>query len=443
MDFVSLDWSDGVFQTEMQLAGGETHRLIETQRQLSSCPVLFAWDGQGYAFVSDFLGVGGMGYALGLDEYGEPRPWESLLLPQGLLQPRGERLALKISEPMEEITYLDAVRLVAYDVPPGWHLALDERMGISGPEPTGRPFFYRTSVQATEARNERHEDVTETILLADSKAAPVGRLDRRFIGRLEGEHALTLRFDSPIDQGPGRAWLVADGWVEYPYSQTNFAAWQAGAAYEAPSLDVRAGDGEWQTWRPQFGYPAGMPRLMALPLDNLPPGVRELRLRTNQEIYWDRLAVVYEEPCPEARRYSLPLASALLARTGFPLRTDGPQRYPRYDYGRMAPTWDVHFLAGHYTRLGPVEELVSEKDDAVAIFGAGEEIHLEFLEAAETAPEGWLRIYVLESDGWCKDMDLYTKDGDTVEPLPSTGLDPSVPARLHAAYNTRYLSGRE
>ena len=45
-DFVAVTWSDGVFQTELALDAGRLHRIAETQRQLSSCPVLFAWDGE-------------------------------------------------------------------------------------------------------------------------------------------------------------------------------------------------------------------------------------------------------------------------------------------------------------------------------------------------------------------------------------------------------------
>ena len=66
--------------------------------------------------------------------------------------------------------------------------------------------------------------------------------------------------------------LMIDGWVEYPYSQTMFAAWQANADINAPSLDVRDANGNWQTLLEQFGYPAGMPRRMALPLEKLPEG---------------------------------------------------------------------------------------------------------------------------------------------------------------------------
>ena len=79
-------------------------------------------------------------------------------------------------------------------------------------------------------------------------------------------------------------------------------------------------------------------------------------------------------------------------------------------------------------------------DDAVAIFGPGEAVHLEFEAPPKDLRPGWTRVYVFETDGWCKDMDRFTKDGSTVAPLPSAGKDPSIPDRLHEKYNTRYVS---
>ncbi len=117
IDFVAMTWSDGVFQTELALAPGSIRRIEETERQLSSCPVLFAFDGHRFAFVTDLLGVGGMGTPTSPGVYDSPRPRESLLMPDGLLQVGSghpERLALKITEPMEEVAYLDAARLAAY-----------------------------------------------------------------------------------------------------------------------------------------------------------------------------------------------------------------------------------------------------------------------------------------------------------------------------------------
>jgi hypothetical protein len=355
------------------------------------------------------------------------------MLPRGLLQPRNGRLILKLTEPMEETAYLDAVRLKAYDL----------RMGISEPFPSGLPCFYRNILIPSKAINDRNEDVTAVVSRRDLKAAPPGRLDRRFIGRLQQDHILTVTFPRAPDSFPGQAILVADGWVEYPYSQTNFAAWQAGADFRAPTIEVRRPDGQWVVVLEQFGYPAGMPRQMSVPLPPLPKGIRQIRISTNQEIYWDRLTVVFAETCPDVERHELVLELAQLEQIGFPQRIDRLQRLPDYDYEKRKPFWDTHFLEGFYTRFGGVEELIAAKDNAVVIFAAGEGVHLEFSEPAKSPMEGWTRVFVLETDGWCKDMDLYTDTGDTVEPVPYTGKRSVRVERLHKLYNTRYLSGKQ
>ncbi len=108
-----------------------------------------------------------------------------------------------------------------------------------------------------------------------------------------------------------------------------------------------------------------------VPLSGLPPGTTALRLRTNQEIYWDRVAVVQAEPLPQARRTALPLAEARVAETGFARRSTGPQRQPHYDYAQRSPLWDTRHMAGHYTAFGPATELVAAVDDATAIIGPG------------------------------------------------------------------------
>ena len=87
----------------------------------------------------------------------------------------------------------------------------------------------------------------------------------------------------------------------------------------------------------------------------------------------------------------------------------------------------------------------SATDDAVAIIGPGEELHLEFREP-EPPPSGFQRVFVLETNGWCKDADLFTQGGGAVEPLPTRGV-PLTSAEqkrrdeLHRRYNSRYKSG--
>jgi hypothetical protein len=443
-DFVAIDWSDGVFQTELDLDAGRLHHIVETQRQLASCPVLFAWDGARYAFVTDLLGVGGLGFLVEPGVYGEPRPWERLLLPEAVLQARADRFLLKLTEPMEEVTYLDRARLLAYDLPPGWSFVLDERFAINGSAPTGDALYYRQTREPIRAVNDRGDDVLADIAARDGRAAPPGALDRRFVGRLEHEHWLELDFDAPLDATRGRPVLAADGWIEYPYSQTVFAAWQASARYEAPTLESAGVDGAWHTVVEHFGYPAGMPRGMALPLDDLPPGTTRLRLRTNMQIYWDRVRVIYAEPLPEVRTQALAPDRAVLERTGFPRRTTGSQQFPGYDYARRAAFADMRYMTGEYTAFGEVTPLVAEEDDALLIIGPGEEAHMEFPLPAEAAPPGWLRRYVLDVRGYAKDMDLYTQDGETVGPLPRRISDPAALEHrdaLDRTYNVRHESG--
>jgi Tfp pilus assembly protein PilF len=442
IDFVKLYWSDGVLQTEMALAAGEIHAIAETQRQLASCPVLFAFNGRGFEFVSDLLGVAGIGFFQAPGRYAEPRPWEYFRFPAGSIALRDGRYAIKIGEPMEEVAYLDAARLHVHDLPPGWSLALDERMHTGGgPAPTGAPLFYRDATLKTPARvsNERGDDVTAALASVDFEAAPVGERDRRFLGRLADEHVLTLAFDEVINPAGARPILIVDGWVEYPYSQTVFAAWQAGADYSAPTLEAYA-DGRWRLVFERFGYPAGMPREMTLPLDALPAGTTALRLRTNLEIYFDRIVVAAAEAAPEgAAAQVLTVDRARLASTGFARRETLAQRRPFYDYSDRRPFWDTKAPKGFYTALGPVDELVTRVDQAFAVIGPGEEVHFEF-PAPAPPPVGFRREVVLEVRGYAKDMDLYTRDGGTVGPLP--GSDDSV-ARdsLHEATRTRFRGG--
>ena len=442
-DFLALEWSDGVTQTELDLAVGTHHAIEETQRQLASCPVLFAWNGESFAFVSDVLGGAALGYLAsvspaGAAGYAPPRPVESYLLGEGALVPRDGRYQLKLAEPMEENVYLDAARLTVYDLPAGWDMVLDERLATAGAPATGAPIYFERALLPVRATRADGTDVTALVLAKDSKAPEPGPLDARFIGLLAAEQRLTVEFAAPL---PESAVLVADGWIEYPYSQTVFAAWQAGARYEPPTLEARGADGAWHVVQEAFGYPAGMPRTMAFRLAGLPAGVNALRIASNMEIYWDRIRVVEEASPPEVRATELGPVEAKVARTGFAKRTTGPQRLPHYDYDDRATYWDAKLARGFYTAFGDASELVAEVDGALAIFGSGEEAHLEFPVLARPPGQG-KRYYAVRFHGWAKDLDPYTQDGRTVGPLPSLAnaarAELARRDALHARHNVRF-----
>jgi hypothetical protein len=75
-------------------------------------------------------------------------------------------------------------------------------------------------------------------------------------------------------------------------------------------------------------------------------------------------------------------------------------------------------LAGFYSEFGPALALVDTADDESAIIGPGEEIELRFRAALERPSPRQTRYYVFEAQGWCKDHDLFTRDGETVAPAP-------------------------
>ena len=131
-----------------------------------------------------------------------------------------------------------------------------------------------------------------------------------------------------------------------------------------------------------------------------------------------------------------------MADCGFPRRTTGDQRQPHYDYQDRSPLGDVRHQAGFYTAFGPCLPLIETVDDACAIIGPGEEIRLRFDDPPEVET-GMQRHWVLELNGWCKDMDLFTVDGERLEPLPARGEDgPDAAARgLMKRFNVRFASG--
>ena len=95
---------------------------------------------------------------------------------------------------------------------------------------------------------------------------------------------------------------------------------------------------------------------------------------------------------------------------------------------------------GMYTQFGDVGELLARDDGALVVFGSGEEISLDFA-GIPAAAQGTTRRFVLESRGWCKDMDLFTRDGETVDPLPVQPADDKA-RELMASTRTRPAGGR-
>src|SRR4029453_11363839 len=96
-----------------------------------------------------------------------------------------------------EVTYLDSAALVRYELPAGWRMTIDERMGVNDPQPTGEAKFYRRWITPTAGRDDRGRDVTEALRGRDGKVLEGFELDRRFVG-FARDHSVELEFGQSI-----------------------------------------------------------------------------------------------------------------------------------------------------------------------------------------------------------------------------------------------------
>lgn len=448
VQWLRITWPDAVLQAELDLAAGKLHRISEVERKPSSCPHLFAWNGRAFEFVADFGGMGGLGYLVAPDRFAHPDPTEYLPVPR--LQAREGWYVLQVVEPLEEVVYFDEAKLLAVDHPEGTEVYPHEMAAVGLPPPPFELFCVRQRIEPVQAVDHTGRDVTAALGRVDRQYAGATRPDPRFAGFAE-PHAVELDFGPPLARLPAgqRVVLFLHGWVEYGYSSTNFAAAQAGLRLEAPSIDVwRAG--QWAELFHEAGYPAGLQHWMTVDLTGkLRPGDRRLRIRSNMELYWDCAFVAPVATLPKPQEIAA--ASADVHFFGYPREYSPDGQQPNlYDYSnvdRFVP-WKV--MPGSYTRYGEVAELLDRADDCYVIMGPGDELTLRFPAAAfGPVRPGWRRTFILKTDSFCKDMDLYTACGDSVAPLPFHGMrsypygaeerfpDTELTRRWQRNYNTR------
>ena len=320
---------------------------------------------------------------------------------------------------MEEINYVDRLRLIAVDHPEGTEVYPNERFLSEPPFASGA-----TLVASLETRplagawDDRGRDVLP--LLARRDHEYVRDFENLSYAGFATPHALTLDLGAWSATKPLRLFL--HGFIEYFSASSMYAAWQAGLEPEPPSVEAQLPNGSWKRVIDDMGFPAGLPRTIVVDLTGkLPPGTRLIRIRTNLQIYWDQVLVDNgADASGQARQVELPLASAHLAFRGYPKQIDGKTPGDlTYDYQSISATGPFQWQRGSYTRYGEVAPLLQTKDDHYVIFGSGEDIDAEFSDAAlPPLPAHWKRDYFFYADGFVKDMDFYEALPFTVAQLP-------------------------
>jgi hypothetical protein len=190
-----------------------------------------------------------------------------------------------------------------------------------------------------------------------------------------------------------------------------------------------------------FGLPAGKTKPVVVDLvGKINVGDPRIRITTNFEVYWDRIAFAQRVDRDGVALTTRRLApsSATLQFGGFGEEylpaPNGPhfysyaanKRHPwphRKQGDRAVPVaWDAP--AGARTAYGDVRELLASVDGAMVTIGDGDEIALSFdVSTLPPVAAGYRRHYFLHSTGWDRDGDANVTHGQTLLPLPWMGMN--------------------
>jgi Tfp pilus assembly protein PilF len=451
-EIVRVIWPNGIIQSEFDARGDAA--IAATQRLKGSCPWLFAWNGREMAFVTDLIWRSPLGLRINAQATAD------VLMTEDWVKVRGDQLVpsdgvydMRVTAELWETHFFDRLSLLVADHPPGTEVFVDERFAVP-PPPLGVVVTGPVGTMR-EVRNDRGEDVSETVRAIDGR-----HLDFAGRGRYQGvtrDHFVEMELPEEAPRA-GPLWLLARGWIHPTDSSINVALGQG--SHEPPrglSLHVADAAGRFREVRRGLGFPSGKDKTILVDLTGLFPrsGPRRVRLATNLEIFWDRLGWAAGRPDVRIEPRALPLAFAELRYRGYSVTEQpdpGSPERPRYVLAGTMQHW--RDLAGYYTRFGDVRELLGETDDRYVIMNAGDEMRLRFSAAPAPAP-GMVRDFVMIGDGWVKDGDYNTSFSRTVLPLPThaTGRYDRTPGLLEDdpvyrrqrsdfdRYHTRYVAG--
>lgn len=432
-DSIRVLWSSGIVQSETEIAeatakNNAAAKIQEVDRKPSSCPYLYTWNGEKFEFITDFLGGGEMGSWAGYGAYHYPDSNEFVRIPPGKLRAKDGSYELRVTNELEEVMYLDHVKLVAVRHDENTDVYPNEGLGSSE----------RSKVSFVSVRNAQ-PPVSATNSEGKSILAKIRDLDRIFYDDFSSQpirgyaerHSIELKLDNRSGYN-GRTILLLTGWTDYAFSSDNLAAAQSGRSLFMPYLQVKNARGEWQTVIDSIGIAVGRPQTLTVDLTGkfLSPS-REVRIVTNFKTYWDKTAVDTSEAAGDLPTIEMAPSRANLRERGYSEEMNfRGMLVPNYEKVSFDNRWKQ--FSGRFTRLGDVRSLLAEIDDIFVISKTGDEFVLSFPELP-APPKGKTYTFMLFADGYSKEMDINSGSPDAVFPLPFKKMTtyPYGPAERH------------
>ena len=425
LDVIRVTWPNAVVQNWIDVATDKQIEVRESERLASSCPFLYAWNGQRFVYVTDVLGVGPLGELAPDGTRVKPFPEEFVRLPNLVPDSQGDYV-FQLTDEMREADFFDQVKLVAVDHPANEEIYANE---IYATNP-GPPALYavRDKRFPVSAVDDQGHDVLPLLLKQDGRY-PTGFARNRILGMAD-LHSLTLDLGELPANAPVSLWL--NGWVFWTDSN-GARALESNRQLQmvSPYLQVRDASGKWVTVIADMGLPSGTNRTMRVDLaGKFLSADRHVRIVTNLCVYWDQIFfTTHEAPAPAP--IALPLIDADLHYRGFSALASDPEHVKpdAFDYQQVMATAPWNPLRGNYTRYGSVEKLLARPDDQLVVMATGDEMTVEFSPRALPAVKpGWKRDFFLDLRGYAKDGEPNTAFAWTVEPLPFSGMSNYPPS---------------
>ena len=450
-DVLRVVWTNGVPQNVVKPQAKQ--RILEKQVLKGSCPFLYVYDGEEYQFITDLLWRAPLGLVTSMGFVAPDETKDFVKISGTQMQPKSGKYSIQITEELWETAYFDEVKLIAVDHPEGTDIFVNEQYT---PPPFADFKVYGVAEKQfpKSAVDHRGRDVSDALKAFDYRYA-VEHAPGVYQGVVD-PHAVVLDLgDVPND---ALLTLFLGGWIFPTDTSINVALFQNPAINPSfPSVAVKDKTGEWKTVIDMIGLPAGKNKTITVDLTGkFLSEDRRVRIETDMQIYWDTAFFTVGAQTVPMEVTTLNPDSADLHYRGFSeMYRPNPHAPHLFDYQKVTKAAQWRDLAGYYTRFGDVAPLLQEVDDMYVILNAGDEITVEF-EASRlpTLKAGWVRDFILYSDGWDKDGDINTLTSQTVEPLPFHGMssypypeterypNDEVHRRYRLEYNTRRVEHR-
>ncbi len=401
-------------QTNQDESGHNYCYNFVTEAAGGTCPYLYSWDGEKWAFQTDTTAIGPLAFKVGQNPVPiKPRPLD-VYVSDKIVPVNGE-IELRIFSDLNEINYFDSQELYYYDVPEDMHVGV-EQPALDSPytAPYKDHIFASDPIKAkTAIRLDTGEDVADIIAERDGKKLVLNEDPDNFETKY-----IEFDFGDISEYAQKKLVIVANS--AFPTTKEGLQKGKPGVSSVLYVLDENE---EWQAVPYELVKPATprpFERRMVVDISDIfLSDNTKLRMSYLYKTYIDQIAFDGTDDVLLSNPRHVRLLTAELSSYDLfhPVDKDGGQ--PNY---YVTDKLTRQGYDGAYTKTGNVRELLTSEDDRFVVMAQGDEVVLKYKEPQRPIQDGYKRVYVLDTIGYHK----AAKRSHTemiVDPMPYMEMD--------------------